>query len=228
MKTAELERDEVKRNVRARYGKIAEGSGCGCAPQACCAETRETPGRSHAADAISQKVGYSVADTQAVPEGANLGLGCGNPVAIASLKPGQTVVDLGSGAGFDAFLIARNTVIDHYRARKETVPVLEDLTAETESEPLEREELKASFRRMIFSLPDPYREALVLTEFDGMSQKALAKRLGISVSGAKSRVQRGRAQLKEMLDECCVFEFDPRGRVIDCHPRCKTGCLGPG
>lgn len=122
------------------------------------------------------------------------------------------------------YLIARNAVIDHYRARRETVPVPEDLTSDAGSEPLEREELKASFRRMIFNLPEPYREALVLTEFDGMTQKALAKRLGISFSGAKSRVQRGRAQLKEMLHECCVFEFDRRGRVIDCHPRCNTAC----
>lgn len=123
------------------------------------------------------------------------------------------------------YLIARNAVIDFYRARQETVPVPEDLMAEPEAEPLEREELKASFRRMIFSLAEPYREALVLTEFDGLSQKALAERLGISFSGAKSRVQRGRAQLKAMLHECCVFEFDRRGRVIDCRPRCQTPCV---
>jgi len=59
------------------------------------------------AAALSQKLGYSATDTQAVPEGANLGLGCGNPLAIASLKPGQTVLDVGSGAGFDAFLAAK-------------------------------------------------------------------------------------------------------------------------
>jgi len=122
------------------------------------------------------------------------------------------------------YLIAHNAIIDHYRTRKETVEVPETLPAEPDSHGGELEELKASFRRMIYSLPEPYREALVLTEFDGMTQQQLANRLGISLSGAKSRVQRGRAQLKQMLDECCTFEFDRRGKVIDCTPREKTGC----
>ncbi len=72
---------------------------------------------------------------------------------------------------------------------------------------------------MIYSLPDQYREAVVLTEFDGLTQQQLADRLGITLSGAKSRVQRGRAHSKQMLDECCNFEFDRRGMVIDCTPR---------
>jgi RNA polymerase sigma-70 factor, ECF subfamily len=89
-------------------------------------------------------------------------------------------------------------------------------------------EMCDGFRRMIYSLPEPYREALVLTEFDGLSQQQLAERLGISLSGAKSRVQRGRQQLKEMLHECCTFEFDRRGKVIDCTPRTKTKCAECG
>lgn len=71
---------------------------------------------------------------------------------------------------------------------------------------------------------DPYREAIVLTELEGLTQKELAERLGISVSGAKSRVQRGREQLMEALLDCCKFEFDRRGRVIDCSPRNREGC----
>jgi RNA polymerase sigma-70 factor (ECF subfamily) len=71
---------------------------------------------------------------------------------------------------------------------------------------------------MIYSLPEPYRDALVLTEYEGLTQKQMAKRLGISISGAKSRVQRGRAQLKRMLLERCEFEFDRLGRIIDCKP----------
>lgn len=122
------------------------------------------------------------------------------------------------------YLIARNAIIDHYRARKETTEVPESLPAELPEDDMELEGLKASFRRMIYSLPEPYRDALVLTEFEGLTQKELAERLGISLSGAKSRVQRGREQLKEMLHECCSFEFDRRGRVIDCTPRDEGGC----
>jgi len=78
---------------------------------------------------------------------------------------------------------------------------------------------------MIYNLPEPYRDALVLTEFEGLTQQEMAKRLGISISGAKSRVQRGREQLKRMLLERCEFEFDRLGRIIDCKPRKKGRCL---
>jgi RNA polymerase sigma-70 factor (ECF subfamily) len=122
------------------------------------------------------------------------------------------------------YLITRNAIIDHYRTRKEAVELPDTLPAEPDANDGEIEELKASFRRMIYSLPEPYREAVVLTELEGLTQKALAERLGISLSGAKSRVQRGRAQLKQMLDDCCTFEFDRRGKVIGCEPRAKAGC----
>jgi RNA polymerase sigma-70 factor (ECF subfamily) len=122
------------------------------------------------------------------------------------------------------YLIARNAIIDHYRTRKETVEVPESLPAESNGDEHELEELKAAFRRMIYTLPEPYREALLLTEFDGQTQQQLADRVGISLSGAKSRVQRGREQLKEMLQECCSFEFDRRGKVIGCEPRKGSAC----
>ena len=122
------------------------------------------------------------------------------------------------------YLIARNAIIDHYRTRKETVEVPDSLPAETDNHQGDVQELKAALRRMIYSLPELYREALVLTEFDGLTQQELAGRLGISLSGARSRVQRGRAQLKQMLDECCTFEFDRRGKLIDYSPRSKCDC----
>lgn len=122
------------------------------------------------------------------------------------------------------YSIARNAIIDHYRTRKENVEVPESLPAESTADDPEIEGLKAAFRRMIYSLPEPYRDALVLTELEGLTQKQLAERLGISLSGAKSRVQRGREKLKEMLNECCTFEFDRRGRVIECQPRPSGGC----
>lgn len=110
MNTQEIEQDLTRQHVRERYGAIAEtdGTGCGCSPTCCtpAAPVGNKPG-SAGADAIAHRLGYSAADTTAVPAGANLGLGCGNPLAIASLRPGQVVLDLGSGAGFDALLAAR-------------------------------------------------------------------------------------------------------------------------
>src|SRR5690242_3455178 len=98
-----MEQADIKEMVRARYGSIAEAasaaSGC-CAPTTSCCGPAATP------DAKSMQMGYSAEELTSVPEGANLGLGCGNPQAIADLKPGETVVDLGSGAGFDCFLAA--------------------------------------------------------------------------------------------------------------------------
>ena len=122
------------------------------------------------------------------------------------------------------FLIARNAVIDHYRTRKTTVPVPEDLVATDPPDAGETEALNAAFRRMVHGLPGPYREAILLTEFEGLTQKEFAERLGISLSGAKSRVQRGRQKLKEMLLECCRFEFDRRGHAFQCEPRRSGGC----
>src|SRR5579885_1715187 len=95
----------IKEMVRARYGGIAAASAAGCcAPAAisCCGP----PGADTAADK-ARRMGYSEAELAAVPAGANLGLGCGNPQAIAAMRPGETVADLGSGAGFDCFLAAR-------------------------------------------------------------------------------------------------------------------------
>ncbi len=122
------------------------------------------------------------------------------------------------------YSLTRNAIIDHYRTRKETTEVPESLPTEPPSNDMEMEELKAAVRRMISSLPEPYRAALVLTEFEGLTQKEVAERFGLSLSGAKSRVQRGREQLKQLLHERCTFEFDRRGRVIDCAPRANGSC----
>ena len=94
-----MDKQRIKVIVKEKYGRIAGESGSCCAPASCC-------GSGPSADETSRRMGYSESDLQAVPEGANLGLGCGNPIALASLKPGETVLDLGSGAGFDSFLAA--------------------------------------------------------------------------------------------------------------------------
>lgn len=90
---------DIKKIVREGYAKIATQGGSCCSTKSCCGSAN--------AKTISKNIGYSEEEMNAVPENANLGLGCGNPVAIASLKEGEVVLDLGSGAGFDAFLAAR-------------------------------------------------------------------------------------------------------------------------
>ena len=96
-----MEKKKIKKMVREGYAKIAKQDRSGCAPvKSCC-------GTTDLATDISQKIGYSREELQAVPEGSNLGLGCGNPVALASLKKGEIVLDLGSGAGFDCFLASQ-------------------------------------------------------------------------------------------------------------------------
>ena len=97
--------DEIRQSVRSRYGEIAKQktSGCGCSTvSSCCGAA---PG---SIEKISQAFGYTKEQLDSAPEGANMGLGCGNPQAIASLKEGETVLDLGSGGGFDCFLAAKS------------------------------------------------------------------------------------------------------------------------
>lgn len=98
--------DEHRRNVRESYAQVAkannEEQGCGCGPSCC-----STSDDSAINTLISTRLGYSQADLDLVPAGADMGLGCGNPKAMAALKPGEMVVDLGSGGGFDCFLAAR-------------------------------------------------------------------------------------------------------------------------
>ena len=95
-----MRKEEIKKVVREGYAKIAKQD------SSCCGSLSSCCGGADLAQGISQKIGYTDEELKAVPEGANLGLGCGNPVALASLKEGETVLDLGSGAGFDCFLAA--------------------------------------------------------------------------------------------------------------------------
>ena len=135
-----------------------------------------------------------------------------------------------------AFRIARNAVADHYRSRGRR-----DLTGEAASKAMEglgadaaeptsdaRAEMAHCIAPMVRRLPDTYRRAVELTELEGMSQAAAAERLGLSVPGAKSRVQRGRARLREMLLRCCQIETDRRGRVVGFEAREGEGCASCG
>lgn len=99
-----MDKDTIRDQVRARYGEIGKEKESSC----CCSDSNSPCcGTVKSAEEISQELGYSAIELNAAPEGANLGLGCGNPQAIAALRTGETVLDLGSGGGFDAFLAAR-------------------------------------------------------------------------------------------------------------------------
>ena len=119
---------------------------------------------------------------------------------------------------------ARNAILDHFRAVK---PVMEvpDWLAQPETEPAEtaRQELARCLQPMIRQLPEKYREAIELSELQGLAQREVAELQSLSLSGAKSRIQRGRALLKEMLAECCRLEFDHGGRLSD-YQRRKKSC----
>ncbi len=118
------------------------------------------------------------------------------------------------------YRVARNAVYDFYRIRKPTQE-LDEIPSPT-SDPTEDEmaaRLSESVRGMLDGLSPDQKTALYLTEYEGMTQRDLAAELGISVSGAKSRVQRARAQLKALLLDCCHFELDRRGNVINYYDR---------
>jgi arsenite methyltransferase len=95
-----MKEGEIKKAVRECYADITKGEGSCCRPASSCC------GNLNVIEDISKNIGYTDEEMRMVPEGANLGLGCGNPTALASLKEGETVLDLGSGAGFDCFLAA--------------------------------------------------------------------------------------------------------------------------
>jgi len=107
-----LNKEEIRESIRTRYGQIAEeypvkelsDCGCGCGDptiSSCCSDAGSF-------EDYSKTLGYSEAELKNIPEGANMGLGCGNPQAIASIQPGETVLDLGAGGGFDCFIAAKS------------------------------------------------------------------------------------------------------------------------
>lgn len=134
------------------------------------------------------------------------------------------------------FQIARNVVSDYFRNARpsEVYRDQEEIEGGTKPEAVEREEsqlrdeLSIYVRGVVKSLPPVYREALLLTEYEGMSQVEMAKHLGIGISAAKSRVQRARQMVREIVEKCCHVEFDSYGTLVDCRRRqspcgCESG-----
>lgn len=128
------------------------------------------------------------------------------------------------------FQIARSAVAEHQRSRARhplpDAPGESDLVAERTADDREAaRSLACCVSIFVARLPSPYREAVTLVELEGLTMREAAEMVGVSVSGMKSRVQRGRAQLRELFDECCEIALDARGKVIDYEPRprsCRT------
>lgn len=128
------------------------------------------------------------------------------------------------------YRVAGNVIADHYRRRAVEHKALRQVAAEADDEAAasgEDEayaELAQCLAPLIRQLPEDYREALLLTDIEGVTQATAAAQLGISVSGMKSRVQRGRDKLKQALHRCCEIEINGRGRLVDYAQR---DCGGP-
>lgn len=131
-----------------------------------------------------------------------------------------------SALGVWVHQIARNAIADHYRSATVRRELPSGVVLDREDEPASeadgpelRSELAACLAPLLERLPAIQREALILTELEGLSQASAAARVGISASGMKARVQRARAQLKELLVDCCEIELDRRGGITSYEPR---------
>jgi RNA polymerase sigma-70 factor, ECF subfamily len=132
----------------------------------------------------------------------------------------------GERLGGWVYRIAERAVVDHQRSRArhplprdadhEPQPLGESESNEDTDLELELGECVALF---VARLPSPYREAITLTELEGLTQKEAAEMLGVSLSGMKSRVQRGRERIRQMFEQCCEIATDGRGHVVECTPR---------
>jgi RNA polymerase sigma-70 factor (ECF subfamily) len=132
------------------------------------------------------------------------------------------------------YQITRNAIADHYRSprgrRELPAGLATEIEEDLKAKPVEEDETEATYelsrclRPMIDRLPGDYREAITLVELEGLTNQEAAQKLGLSVPGMKSRVQRGRQQLRNMLDECCLIELDRRRGVVEFEERRPGSC----
>ncbi|MEZ4654556.1 MAG: sigma-70 family RNA polymerase sigma factor [Candidatus Eisenbacteria bacterium] len=123
--------------------------------------------------------------------------------------------------------VTRNALVDRQRRLKPAEPIDDLPAAEADADGREGLALHRTIRAFLECIPEPYREALILSDLEGISQKDLATRLGLSHSGAKSRVQRARGKMAALIQQCCHLEFDHYGNIIDYRPR-GPQCPGCG
>jgi RNA polymerase sigma-70 factor (ECF subfamily) len=137
------------------------------------------------------------------------------------------IAELRDGERFGGWVyrIAEHVIIDWGRARaRDPSTLIANVADRSFPDPADdvealQTDLAECVALFVARLPSPYREAITLTELEGLTQKDTAEILGISLSGMKSRVQRGREKLRDMFDECCRISVDCRGRVVECEPR---------
>lgn len=143
------------------------------------------------------------------------------------IKTYQNLAKIKNISKFKAWLfqLTRHTIGDYYRQKqRESMLSLIQEAPEPEEYELVRQELSHCIRPFIEQLPEPYRTAVLKVDLEGSSQKELAKELGISYSGLKSRVQRGRKLLANIYDDCCDFRIDIRGNVIEYERKTQKAC----
>jgi RNA polymerase sigma-70 factor (ECF subfamily) len=145
---------------------------------------------------------------------------------LLRMHRGVTTLEESERFGPWVYGIAKRAIADHFRDRARH-PLASSSISETNAERTGSDdggdelesELAECVALFVARLPSPYREAITLTELEGLTQREAAEMLGLSVSGMKSRVQRGRAQVREMFESCCELSIDARGRVTSCDPR---------
>jgi RNA polymerase sigma-70 factor, ECF subfamily len=145
---------------------------------------------------------------------------------FVKIQGGMANLRDGERFGGWVYRIAQNVIADFGRARsrdplaRTTEPTKEpDSAVESQEDAALQADLGECVALFVARLPSPYREAITLTELEGLTQKDAADMLGISLSGMKSRVQRGREKIRDMFEDCCRISVDGRGKVVDCQPR---------